>query len=762
MILRSLRHHLAPALIVLAVGLSFLGPVLDLSPGTVLSSSGCDTAAHFFAWRDYGFGMMRQGVLALWNPYVLCGVPFLANMQSGLLYPPNLLFLHPPTERALNQSFFLHFLLAGLAAYALGAMVTGERFGAMVAGCSYMLSASVVHRLYAGHLPALSTLVWLPVGLCLVEAFVRSGRLRWCVLCGVVGAVQIAAGHVQYAVYSQMLWWVYVLARLFSESCYRQAATRPAHTLRCLFVLLALPWGLAAAQVAPALEFSSLSVRADASLGFSAGYSFPPWQLLTLLAPDIFGGARSPYWGHGYMWEAVCYVGTSTLVLCTFCVRHRARGSAAALAAVGVVSLLFALGRHTPVFDAARAALPVLGLFRGPSKFIFGAMLSLCVLAGMGASALVWRGLSERTIVAIAALGLAVSTIAGVLCYCDFGDSSQWARLVRAYATSAPSGEAVCLPCVEELPEAFLAAARSVACSGIVIVAMALALALAAKEHRLGCLLILGVIVFELMSYGSRFLTAFDSRRCRLPSEVRPIVQRKPLPRVIAPEIGLLNRGMADRVSTLDGFDAIMPAHCARLLGQACARSVKFLVSVDRVNEVTRLLGAKHVLYRMGSARRPGMTRVFSAREYELWEDSQARDRVFIEPPPDDRRVGRRPEIRRYSAHQVCVEVDGSQRPPAVPCAESPESSSPGRPATLVLSDTHYPGWRVYVDGRRGAIELCHQMLRGVSLGPSVRAVSFVYHPKSFMLGVAVSLLVAALVVVCGTRLLVAWARGPR
>ena len=758
----SLRYHLLGVLIVLAVGALFLRPVLRLPAGRVVSSPECDTAAHFFAWRDYGFGMMRHGRLALWNPYVLCGVPFLANIQSGLLYPPNLLFLRAPTDRALNHSFFLHFLLAGLAAYALGAMVTGERFGAAVAGCSYMLSANVVHRLYAGHLPALSTLVWLPVGLCLIEAFVRSGRLRWCVLCGVAGALQIAAGHVQYAVYSQMLWWVYLLARLASKSCYHRAAARPAHILGCLFVLLVLPLALAAAQLMPALEFASLSVRADAGRAFSAGYSFPPWQLATLLAPDFFGSVRSPYWGHGYFWEAVCYVGASTLVLSAAGARHRERGRVAALALMGAASLLLALGSHTPVLEAVKAILPGLGLFRGPSKFIFGFMLSLCVLAGAGASALVGKGMAKKTMAALAAFGLALCIAAGVFCCCDFGNSGHWARLVRAHAANAAAGETACLPALEELPAAFLSAARSVAGSGIAIVAMTLALALAAKRRGLGSVLILVIIVFELMSYGGRFLTSFDSRRCHLPAAVRPILQRKPVPRVIAPEIGLLNRGMTDRVSTLDGFDAIMPARCARLLSRACARPVEFLVSVDRVNEVTRLLGAKHVLYRRKDGHGPGMVRAFSASDYELWEDSAARDRVFVEPPPSGRRGGHEAAITCYSAHRVCVEVDGAQRPPAVPRAKSPLPGAAGLPATLVLSDTHYPGWRAYVDGRREVIQPSHEMLRGVRIAPHVRAVTFVYHPKSFMLGVAVSLLAGALVVFCAAQVLAAWACAAR
>jgi hypothetical protein len=62
------------------------------------------------------------------------------------------------------------------------------------------------------------------------------------------------------------------------------------------------------------------------------------------------------------------------------------------------------------------------------------------------------------------------------------------------------------------------------------------------------------------------------------------------------------------------------------------------------------------------------------------------------------------------------------------------------RPALLVLTDLHYPGWKVLVDGRDAALERVDYLLRGVMLEPGTHRIEFVYRPASWTLARAVSL----------------------
>jgi hypothetical protein len=64
--------------------------------------------------------------------------------------------------------------------------------------------------------------------------------------------------------------------------------------------------------------------------------------------------------------------------------------------------------------------------------------------------------------------------------------------------------------------------------------------------------------------------------------------------------------------------------------------------------------------------------------------------------------------------------------------------------SVLVLSENHYPGWRAFVDGHPTDVVRVDYNLRGVMLSAGKHDVSFVYVPKSVLMGIAISLLTAA------------------
>ena len=62
-------------------------------------------------------------------------------------------------------------------------------------------------------------------------------------------------------------------------------------------------------------------------------------------------------------------------------------------------------------------------------------------------------------------------------------------------------------------------------------------------------------------------------------------------------------------------------------------------------------------------------------------------------------------------------------------------------PGVLVLADSFYPGWKVYVDGEEKEILRANLFFRGVSMSPGVYLVEFRYEPVSFTIGLAISLI---------------------
>jgi hypothetical protein len=76
------------------------------------------------------------------------------------------------------------------------------------------------------------------------------------------------------------------------------------------------------------------------------------------------------------------------------------------------------------------------------------------------------------------------------------------------------------------------------------------------------------------------------------------------------------------------------------------------------------------------------------------------------------------------------------------------------RPALLVLTDTHYPGWQARVDGEPAEIYLANGLHRALRVTAGPHRVVFEYRPASFRLGAALSLAsLAALAVVSAFQL---------
>jgi hypothetical protein len=90
------------------------------SPSTWMPAGGGDLAPFLYPNYHFAAQHLRQGVIPLWNPHLYSGVPFAADIQSGLFYPINLLvFLLAPdlTYEWLEYLAIFHFWLAGVMMY---------------------------------------------------------------------------------------------------------------------------------------------------------------------------------------------------------------------------------------------------------------------------------------------------------------------------------------------------------------------------------------------------------------------------------------------------------------------------------------------------------------------------------------------------------------------------------------------------------------------------------------------------------------------
>ena len=112
------------------------------------------------------------------------------------------------------------------------------------------------------------------------------------------------------------------------------------------------------------------------------------------------------------------------------------------------------------------------------------------------------------------------------------------------------------------------------------------------------------------------------------------------------------------------------------------------------------------------------------------------REAITEEPPAGPAR--RRPRGRPGRARLVRYDDEARRR----------GGRRRARPALLVLTDVHFPGWKATVDDEPAEIEQVDYLLRGVQLPAGAHRVEFRYEPASWRIGWIVSLL--ALVVLVG------------
>src|SRR5258708_11025803 len=325
---------------------------------------------------------MAQGRLPLWNSYNGAGVPLLANYQSALLYPPNLLYWLLPGPQTMSTLGMLHLLLAAYGMWRLTKYLECTWLGSGIATLAYPLSSTLVARF--GNPAMLDAAAWLPWLLLATLCLVEKVTLWRIIALAAVGALQLLAGHAQWTFYSFLLAGSCGLWRILRTNNTRSSRQIMATFLAAL-VAIALGVSLAAAQLLPTRELQQQSARASGlEEGFALNFSYAPLSMLTLLNPNFFGNpGDGSYAINGEYFETTAYVGILPLTLAIVgCLhlallqRRKRRGLNMPEIAIpngnlipffalaALISLILAFGKFTPLYPFLYRYVPTFSLFQ--------------------------------------------------------------------------------------------------------------------------------------------------------------------------------------------------------------------------------------------------------------------------------------------------------------------------------------------------------------------------------------------------------------
>ena len=366
--------------------LIFFWPVV--SGQAWIPRGGGDLVSFVYPMYRFAAQSLHNGELPLWNPFLYAGAPFLADNQSGLFYPPNLLLflLNPsPSYRAIEGLVLFHFWLAGTSLYlCLRAWQPQDRIAvlpAMLGALAFMFSDLFITHI--GNLNLNAVIAWLPLALLAlhraIEAVGWQAQLRWALLGGLVVSVSTLAGHGQMTFMVGTFLGCYGLYRAVAGWEGAPLNGRPLIHLALIGVV-----GITGAALAllPAILLIPHTVRAAFDFAQSTNYSLPLEGLVGLLAPNFYGRGFLGFWGDWPRVEAG-YAGVLPWLLAPLPFLLGKTRQALFFGLAGLLFLLLALGNNAPIYGLLFGWLPIVP-FQVPARFVVLANLCLAMLAAFG------------------------------------------------------------------------------------------------------------------------------------------------------------------------------------------------------------------------------------------------------------------------------------------------------------------------------------------------------------------------------------------
>jgi hypothetical protein len=332
--------------------------------------------ADFIGWRQFAFGELRKGHLALWDPRLFCGTPFFGDFQSAILYPPNWLFLVLPLPFALNLNIVLHVFLAGWFT-SLWILKRGSHpLSALMAAFMFMFGGAYFLHIVPGHLPNLCAMVWIPLVFLAVDAYRKERAIRWILLGMAAFTLQIFSGHIQYTYYTGMVVGLYAALTLTGME-------KKFSFLSGIVVMGAGAGLLAAFQILVGWDAAWDSLRGQRlPIGIVDIADMTPERLWCLLMPNFFGSWQN-YWGGGFYWEGATFVSLTAFVLALYAFKISPDPQKKVFGGISLFLVVLAVGTRTPLFILFYKYFPLFGSFRGVSKVNILITLFLGALAAM-------------------------------------------------------------------------------------------------------------------------------------------------------------------------------------------------------------------------------------------------------------------------------------------------------------------------------------------------------------------------------------------
>ncbi len=340
----------------------------------------------FIPWDQYLYDNILSGYFPLWNPYNGMGVPFMANHQSAVFYPLNvlifigyLLFNLPGLITVMTLLIPIHLIIAGLGIMKIVGSFGKSEFAQLISAIFFSFCGYILTRL--SFISMVWTFAWLPwIVYACIQLKISKAKIPLAEITQltIFIALQLLAGHAQTSFYTIMLGGLFLL--FFDLLNLRETITKIGYYVAANVLALLI----SAIQIIPTGEFLLQSQRSN-EVGFEYATNFSLWpgRLISIIYGNFWGNPnQGRFLSGGNFWEENIYIGVFPFLFVIILSWHllwktrkheieqKQKNNIIFLGILLLFSIFFALGKFFFFFPFLYSNVPGFNLFQGPSRLL--------------------------------------------------------------------------------------------------------------------------------------------------------------------------------------------------------------------------------------------------------------------------------------------------------------------------------------------------------------------------------------------------------
>ncbi|MEW6096293.1 MAG: YfhO family protein [bacterium] len=692
-----------------------------------------DFFRYFYPTKYFASHCLREGIIPLWNPYNFCGMPFLASLQSQVLYPFSFIVYFLPINLGLKLFIVMHLFWAGIFTYLLMQEWRISKTSSLISSIIYIFSGYFIS--VADILNVLVAITWIPfIFLFFVKALTIL-KTQYIILTGIGLCLQFLGGEPTTLYATLLVLILYTFSKVIRLNI--------SHSLKIMLIILSIGLtglGLNSFQLLPFLELVFHSNRAlGMSFEQAVRWSLAPHELLDLLIPlssfTMTAVGKFPY-VQGLI-DSI-YLGIISLCLIFIGIGYRWLGLFWTL--VFFCFILLSLGEHFILYKWLYTYIPGFNLMQIPVKFFSIVTFAGALLAGFGYEHLKSGKIRPFLIVSIAIfIGLLLIQIKFPLQH--FKIEIILLILVSLLILLARKGVislnflSVWIVCFI-LIDLFIAGADLNPMVKESFYQQESRLAKLIEKEDEYCRILLS-------PKSSRFFYYHSG-----PIETNLLLEAH---EAMLSNLGLLHENVFDA----DGYECIFLKDYYTLMR---------IIATGKLTQVTQLLNLLNIKYIISREKLGGSElKLIEDKKVKIYKNPTCFSRAFLVPQAivikDRNEILRKMLNRDFDPQKEVILEEKIPNKSQIPNFKSQiqiidyqpnkviiNTSSPTN-CILFLSDTYYPGWKAFVDGKVTKIYRANYTFRAIPLPKGRHKVEFNYSPVSFKIGMLISLLTISFII---------------